>query len=823
VGGALLALVLVPGLVLGTACLSRRSAPSGADAGAAGPTAYDPERPGLAFALAPASVRLNRRFELHVRINDERGQRNYRDHRTQVSVRASGKGTLSGTLTRRAVGGLVQFDDLRYDQWEEIVLEVRADDLGTLSTADIPVRPTLRFAEPPPYRVRTGGPLGPLKLELVDGQGNLVESETEITLSASDAGLEAAKGRTRALDNGRVTYDDVVLRREGPVTLSFSGPGIPVLVHGLTAHSARRVEAVWLPGGRVGVPYRAQLGKGCREFRITGGLMPRGLKLSPTGEIAGIPVLPGHARFEAVSIDVDVTEAARVWRVDLSIFPEQEKSTRSLDDLDVPGPYAVGRWDTSVPGVGGKARRVRFYFPSPKEQVASAKERFPMVVFHHGLAPVLAGAPDPFLRFEPLLGRWASHGAVVATVDGLDLVWSAAGYTADSFNNLKGISENQRAALTWVRARVRGRSGRTPGGQAGQGDADFPLADQVDLGRLIVAGHSRGAAASLITLRAEPTVVGAILIKPTDPVITVGGERSWSGRLPAKPVLLGMAERDLDVVYPVADLLYERRGGPTSAHTILGSIHGFSCIEPCGPEENDNPAILRRQDWAITNAYAVAFINYVGRGDLGYAPLLFGPEALSTRLSSLGVLVRADRGAAALWVEDFQDDVEGRNNLGLPSGTRGTVWTEELAWLAELGRPLGDEYPFVANVYARPEMLAFTRARLVEWASDGAVFFSDLGGLDVRGRGAFVFRALSLTGPIPGGHFELRFRDGQGGTATFKGAQHVGRNGIGSRFSDIIVPMAALKGARLDLTDLERFELVLSGSGKILLDDLRFE
>ena len=147
--------------------------------------------------------------------------------------------------------------------------------------------------------------------------------------------------------------------------------------------------------------------------------------------------------------------------------------------------------------------------------------------------------------------------------------------------NLTAMSENQRATITHLQAR--------------NGDDAWMLGGHLDGDRVVVAGHSRGGGAALITAAANPEVLGAILIKPVDPLMAPGGEAQWSRKLPARPMLINIASDDGDTIYPICDFLFERRSSAQSAHTIIGSVHNYTlgCTEAaCGPEGGDPTAHL---------------------------------------------------------------------------------------------------------------------------------------------------------------------------------------------------------------------------------------
>jgi dienelactone hydrolase len=765
----------------------------------------DPNKHGLAFATLPASIRLMGRFEVSVRINDAYG-RMIGDSTTFVSIRASGQGTLRGTTEKRAIGGLVFFDDLSYDRWEPITLTLRAAGFADTATRlPVPVRPVMRFVRRLPRQVPVGSAMGTIEIELVDGRGQAVRADQPIVMDLGED-VTVAGGPERNFAAGPVTFPQVTLTRAGARTLTWRSPGLGDLTHGLTVHDGPIIESLWLPAGRVGVPYRARVPGGPAEYRVLRNSLPRGLTLETGGEIHGVPTLAEHAHLEIFAVRED--QSAALWKVDLPVFSDADTPAApgTLDGLDVDGPFAVGSFDERVTVESrGLAVPVRIFHPQ-----GAAGRLLPVVVFHHGaVAPAAATRPTLFDRFDHLLRRWASYGFLVATIDAPELVWADGRLVNSSLSNLNAMSENQRATIAHLRAR--------------NGDPAFPLAGRLDVERVIVAGHSRGGGASLITARTEAAVVGGILIKPLDPMATVGGESASNVPLPAKPFLLVIAGADADLPYPMVDFLYERRAGPIVAPTLLGSIHNFTCDASCPPEEGGQAGITREQDWAITNAYAVAFLKYAADRDLGHAPFLFGTQALSTALSPLGVWVRADRGASAVVVDDYQGGTAGRNSLGLPSSDAQMSWSADEPSMITALRMLPAGYDFFRILYGRSEALERSNAHRLEWEQDGARYASALGGLDVRGRGAFVLRARGEGGALDPAQLSLRFTDGDGRAVVVPSAGHVGRTGIGPRFSDVITPLRELRAAGLDLLRLESVELLLQGKGALLVDDLRFE
>jgi dienelactone hydrolase len=766
----------------------------------------DATKPGLAFESFPAAASLNGRFQVTVRLNDARGALARSDSFTQVTIQAAGNGALHGTLARSAIDGRVVFDDLSYDTWEAIHLTVTAVGYPDATAhAPLPVSPILRFAGTPIDRLLAGEPAGPYVIELVDGRGRAVQSSQSVHLET--AGITVGGGPERAFAGGPVTFESIGFSAPGAKTLVWTSPGVPELALAVTVYAGQQEERRWLPAARVDLPYRAVLPAQGAQVRLLRGTLPKGLKLEAHGELHGVPEVSEHTRFEIIA--TPATGAPTLWRAELSVFPAHEVALAPIDTLDADGPFEVASLDETMPVPARKTTAlVRTLYPAHAGQVAEGV--FPLVVFHHGAALYDPSHPQLYDRYDHLLRRWASHGFVVATVDGQDLVWLQGRLLEGTLANLTAMSENQRAAIAFLRGR--------------NADPASPLAGHIDVDRVIVAGHSRGAGASLITARAEPSVVGGVLIKPLDPMTGAGGEVAWQGALPAKPFLMLVAGDDGDVPYPMVDYLYERRAGPMASVTILGSDHFFSCDEACKPEDTSVPTITREEDWAVTNAYAVAFLRYVGLGEMEHAQRLFGATGLTTKLSTGGVLVQSDRRADAVLVDDFQDEVAGRNSLGLGDADSGMTLSEDAPSLLLAMRMLPTPYLEVyASNYERPAVLALSNAHHLQWQQDHAAYHTTLGGLDVRGRQAFVMRVRSDSGALDGGRMQLVFHDSADHTATVIATGHTGAAAIGARFSDVIVPLAELTAAGVDLETLASIDLMLDGAGGLFLDDLRFE
>ncbi|HXU80691.1 MAG TPA: hypothetical protein VN914_04800, partial [Polyangia bacterium] len=188
-----------------------------------------------------------------------------------------------------------------------------------------------------------------------------------------------------------------------------------------------------------------------------------------------------------------------------------------------------------------------------------------------------------------------------------------------------------------------------------------------------------------------------------------------------------------------------------------------------------------------------------------------------------GVFLRSDRGASALTIDDFQSETAGRNSLGLPASDVQMAWSGDEPSLISAIRMLPEAYDMFRLIYERADVLSRSDAHRLEWTEDGASYSSTLGTLDVRRRGAFVFRARSEKDPIAAAQLALRFTDDEGASVVIPGAGHLGDTGIGNRFTDVVAPLRELRAAGLNLLQLQTVEIVLQGQGAMSIDDLRFE
>jgi len=795
--------------LLASACGDPKPDPGKKPPAAAAPQAQ-PVGSGLVFADVPASVRLNGQFRVVVEVRDESGALRDHDDETLVTVRAANGGPLQGTLTQAAAGGRVVFDDLLYGRWEPIQLTASAHGFADASpSAPIPVRPVMRFATRAHHRFVVGENAGKFEIELVDGQGRPVKTPNSVRLAVDPSDVDVADGLERSFAQGWATYASIKFKTAGSKTLVWTAPGVADLIHGVTVFETRKESGLWLPAARVGVEYRAELAPTGAEFRALGDALPKGLLLEPGGVLHGVPTKAQCARFDVLA----TAEGESPWlsRAELLVYPSRETAGSTIDEFAAPGPFEVASLDETVDVRARDAKApLRVFYPARGGRVADGV--FPLVVFHHGAGIIDAARPRLYDQYDHFLRHWASHGFVVATVDGTDLVWQDGRWVPGSLPNLDAMAENLRAAINHVARRL--------------SDPKFPLAGHVDAARVVVAGHSRGAAAALIASRTDPRIVGGVLVKPLDPANTVGGAAMWTGTLPSKPFLVVAAGNDGDLRYPMVDCLFDRRSAPMIETTILGSLHYFSCAEG-GPQakfdEGTKPTITRAEDWAVTNAYAVAFLKYAALGDVDAAQRLFGGGALTSNLSSAGVVVQSDRQANSILVDDFQDELPGRNRLLLPNRAEGMDVSADEPSLLTAIRTLPETHRRMYSAFfQRPDILAMSTGHRLEWHKGPATYRLELGGLDVHARAVFAMRVRTVAGAFDASLMKIAFVDATGKKASVPLAGHVGAAGLSPRFCDVIVPLGKV-AAGADFENLAAVEFDFDGAGALLLDDLRFE
>ena len=614
-----------------------------------------------------------------------------------------------------------------------------------------------------------------------------------LELIVLDGSVDPIGPRNFAAIDGVATVDGLQIDTPGWLALSISTSGcagaeVGPLVFGLN----RLDEPVFLEGGRLGVSYESRL----PAFGVVGirGL-PAGLELTPvSAAISGIPSEAGHHSFEAATLWED---DVRVLNVRLPVFDGAEVEPGAAPND--PGPFEVLVIDAVIPSIEvswGVMEDVglRVVYPD-------AAGPFPLIGFHHA-----AHSPGQiYANYTVLHDHWASHGFVVASVDG-----AANTGMRQSWQNLTDISTVQLAAIDAVL------------GEDGEG--------LVDRDRILVSGHSRGGGASLISLWRRPELLGAIGFEPVSPLQTPSQDwddaaRNADRAYPAKPILLFSAANDTDEPWPYVDTAYEQTVGPTAVVTIHGANHEYTYDEDT-PGGSGSSSISFDERHEIDQFYSTAFLLRFAYDDLRYDSLLFGREGQSSDESELGVSVHGRRFMnTALIVDDFLGDAD-ENLFGGANVPSELERNENAAPYSEGLRGRGEEQI--------RRIATWALSRRIEWGSIGASLSFDLdgggGAWDLTGREAILLRAARACASFPSRcndidtEFSVVLTDAAGQEASVVVTAGMGVLGISGRhWSRTILDLADFTG--VDMSALSSIELRFdeSDSGDVWVDDLRFE
>ena len=175
----------------------------------------------LAFAQQPPATLVGATLSpVTVDVEDEGGAL-LTTATTSVTLSISGGGTLSGTTTVAATGGVATFSDLAVPAVGAYTLT--ATDGSDAPATSIPftvVEPHLAFAAGPPVAVATGALLSTIVVD-VDGLADapLVGDGSTVTLTLSAGGTLLGTATTAAVD-GVATFPDLSVSATGTYTLS---------------------------------------------------------------------------------------------------------------------------------------------------------------------------------------------------------------------------------------------------------------------------------------------------------------------------------------------------------------------------------------------------------------------------------------------------------------------------------------------------------------------------------------------------------------------------------------------------------------------------
>ena len=656
------------------------------------------------------------------------------------------------------------------------------EDSGSVDDIDC-VAPTLDQAPALAQRV------GPLDTMVLRAEGSVaVEVLSGGTLSGTVLVDPVA---------GEAVFSDLSTDAAGVWTLSFSEVDCEEattvsLVVGTEVH----YEPVFLETGRVGVEYADGLSADVVQD------LPAGLTLS-SDTVYGVPETASEGIFSAARLNDSV--ATRL-RVHLPIIDGLEGLPDIVPEDD--GDWAVieeARLIDSITTSRGERTDVAVWVTRP-----DGTGPFPMVAFHHA-----AHYPaDIYDHYTSLHRHWASHGFIVASVDSSANVIGV----PQSWQNLSDMSTFQLAAADMMLAE--------------SADPTSDLFGAVDPDRVFVSGHSRGGGASLISLWARPSLMGAVCFEQVSPLQAPNQDwddpaRNGNRPFPERPVLIFSAANDLDEAWPLVDSAFDQLTGPSTLVTLHGTNHEYTYDADTPGSYTSSSSISFDERHALDQRWSTAFLRRHAYGEIGWDALLHGPEGLESDLSTPGVSTHSRlRIDTEILVDDFAGDTEenlmgGENaSVALDTDTNAPPYTAGLTAAGRGGT--------IAEVIAE-----WTTARHLTWSDPAGTVSFGLGEpLDLMAQQSVVLRiardcppptAVCETGWVD---FDVVLTDAAGARVAVPVTTGLGEKGIvGRHWSNAILPLDAFSG--VDLSSVQTVELDLGTlgieAGDLWIDDLRFE
>lgn len=596
---------------------------------------------------------------------------------------------------------------------------------------------------------------------------------------------------------GEAVFSDLSTDAAGVWELSFSEVGCEeATTVSFVVGTDVRYEPVFLETGRVGAEYA----DGLNADAVQG--LPAGLSFS-SGTVFGVPESASEGLFSAARLEGSV--AVRL-RGHLPVIDGRETMPDAI-------PEEGGDWDSieetrtidRITSSRGERTDVAVWVTRPE-----GEGPFPLIAFHHA-AHYPADIHD---RYTNLHRHWASHGFIVASVDSSANVIGV----PQSWQNLADMSTFQLAAADMMVAE--------------SADPASDLHGAVDSDLIFVSGHSRGGGASLVSLWARPSLMGAICFEQVSPLQTP--EQNWDDPaqngnrpFPERPVLIFSAANDLDEAWPLVDSAFDQLTGPSTLVTLHGTNHEYTYDADTPGSYTSASAIGFGERHQLDQRWSTAFLRRHAHGETGWDALLHGPEGLESDLSAPGVSTHSRlRIDTEILVDDFAGDAAenlmgGVNtSVALDTDTNAPPYTEGLTAAGRGGT--------IADVIAE-----WTAARRLAWSDPaGSVSFGLGEPLDLMHQQSVVFRIARDCPPPTAAcdsgwvDFDVVLTDAAGSRGAVPIATGLGEKGIvGRHWSNAILALDAFSG--VDLSAVVSVELDLGAlgieAGDLWIDDLRFE
>src|SRR5437870_3789218 len=206
-----------------------------------------------------------------IRIEDQYGNLRSSDNGTAVAAtRNAGSGTLQGTTSLTAIGGLVSFTNLSHTVATNITIQFASGSLVSATSTAVAVSPAaasrLTIQTQPPATATAGLAFVPQPVIRIEDQfGNLRSSDNGIPVTAArNAGSGTLQGITSlSAANGVVSFTDLAHNVASTITLNFTSPGLPGVTSGQVAVSAAAASKLTIqtqpsPAATAGVAFGQQ-------------------------------------------------------------------------------------------------------------------------------------------------------------------------------------------------------------------------------------------------------------------------------------------------------------------------------------------------------------------------------------------------------------------------------------------------------------------------------------------------------------------------------------------------------------------------------------
>ncbi|MCZ6690457.1 MAG: putative Ig domain-containing protein, partial [Planctomycetota bacterium] len=780
-------------------------------------------------SLPPAGTLVNSPFSVEITVVDDvTGAPRAPVPPIDITLsKASGTGTLSGTLTQNVSTATATFPGLAYDSFDSLDILAGSQRTASIQSGPISFEVDIQANPTSLGTILSGDPIPPVQFMLLDGLGAPFVSTGDLewrlvdltTVTTVQSGTEPFSG------TDTVTVNAAPVLGDGPYRLA--GNHVGSLNEAFSDLTIMPLNLQDLPGPfvalksvRVGQTYSDDVSfavPAAFEWMIGSGSIPSGISLdSGTGALTGVPTTPTNGEFTLYA-RTSPTDATPI-RCALAVFSTAETEWVPGQSFIPSGPLAtVSTTDSTTFTSSFDSQIFTTNLEIFHPPLAAITSPLPLFVHHRGRG-------FHYTEYSNLLSRIAAYGFICVSVEDYQSFFEplapAPDPVYDQFRAELGMQSGsafQEGAINHMIARS-----QTPGDQ---------FENKIDETKVFVGGHSRGGGSThgSHTRGLDIKINGVIYFMPFDlrfffATIPPGTAPAYGipDIQPRLPSLMITAENDGDLVYPYGDQLIERASGQGTAITVYGANHNN--LGDAHPPDG-LPYISRQEEQDYIVNQCVAFLKRWGELDLSLEGFLYGNEHRGSR--DVGVASLKNH-VESILVDDYQDIDPSTNSQGGINSMTGGFATE------------ASVYPLIGSFWSlgiRNNILSFT--------STTATFTTNIpGGMDLTGRKRLIFRCGQTT--FQGYDwvtFQVRLTDTSAETATVtlfdRAAPSTiylpdfvgGDPRVYDRFVEVQVDLTefTVPNPALDLNSLSSIQLLFDfaapplSSDQIYIDDLRFE